>query len=262
MKVALLMADGMRSDAVTHIPEVQEMMKKSKYTLEATSVMPSITLPCHLSLFLSVDPERHGTTTNVYAPQVRPVDGLCEVLHKAGKTCAFFYNWGEFRDLTKPNSLDYVKFVSCGDVMQDFDRMEKSTKMVADDAIKYLNEEKPDFAWFYTAWPDHVGHWHCWMSDEYIKAVENSWKEITRIMEAIPDDYTVIVATDHGGHDGYHGTDMPEDMIIPLFMKGPAFEPGTKFEEEVNLKDIAPTIAELLGVPANPEWRGKSVLKK
>ncbi len=262
MKVALLMADGVRHDAVTHIPEVQEMMRKSSYKLDATSVFPSVTLPCHLSLFLSVDPSRHGTTTNVYAPQVRPVDGLCEVLHNAGKTCAFFYNWGELRELAKPGSLDYSKFVAIGDDFRDVDRMEKTTRELADDAIRYLNEEQPDFAWFYTAWPDHIGHYYCWMSDEYMSAVENSWKEISRIMEEIPSDYTVIVATDHGGHDGYHGTDAPEDMLIPLFFKGPDFEPGTEFKEDINLKDIAPTIASLLGVPGNPEWQGKSLVKK
>ena len=38
--------------------------------------MPSVTLPCHMSLFHSVDPDRHGITTNGYVPQVRPIKGM------------------------------------------------------------------------------------------------------------------------------------------------------------------------------------------
>ena len=52
---------------------------------------------------------------------------------------------------------------------------------------------------------------------------------------------------------------MPEDMKIPVFFRGPAFEPG-KILDNVNIKDIAPTITTLLGVEPDEEWEGKSVL--
>ena len=84
MKVLLILVDGMRSDALSEIPQAQEMLTQSCHTLQAQTVFPSVTLPCHMSLFHSVDPERHGTTTNVYAPQVRPVNGLCEVQKGGG----------------------------------------------------------------------------------------------------------------------------------------------------------------------------------
>jgi len=262
MKVALLMADGVRHDAVAHIPVVQELMRQCAYTLEATTVMPSVTLPCHLSLFLSVDPERHGTTTNVYAPQVRPVDGICEVLHHAGKSCAFFYNWEEFRDLTRPGSLDYSLFINAKEPTGLQVKDKTTTRALATNAIRYVKEHAPDFLWFYTMWPDHVGHHYYWMSREYVEAVERSYKEIVRIVRSLPEDYTVIIATDHGGHSGYHGTDTPEDMLIPLFIKGPNFAPGTQLPKDTNIKDIAPTITQLLGVAPNPEWKGTSLLRK
>ena len=47
----------------------------------AQTVMPSVTLPCHMSLFHSVAPDRHGILTNTYTPQVRPINGICEQLH-------------------------------------------------------------------------------------------------------------------------------------------------------------------------------------
>ena len=90
MKVMLILVDGMRPDAMVQIPQAQAMMAQSASTLEAQTVYPSVTLPCHMSLFHSVDPARHGITTNLYMPQVRPIAGLCEVLKAADKSCAFF----------------------------------------------------------------------------------------------------------------------------------------------------------------------------
>ena len=52
---------------------------------------------------------------------------------------------------------------------------------------------------------------------------------------------------------------MPEDMTIPVFFRGPAFEAG-KVLESVNIKDIAPTITTLLGVEPDEEWEGKSLI--
>ena len=86
MRVLLILVDGMRPDALKNLATAQEFAQKSIYTMEARTVFPSVTLPCHMSLFHSVDPWRHGITTNVYTPQVRPVKGLCEVLRENKKS--------------------------------------------------------------------------------------------------------------------------------------------------------------------------------
>ena len=77
MKVILILADGMRPDSLTDIAKAQKVIGSSAYTMSAETVYPSVTLPCHISLFHSVTPQRHGTTTNTYMPQVRPINGLC-----------------------------------------------------------------------------------------------------------------------------------------------------------------------------------------
>ena len=105
-KVQLILVDGMRPDSLEACgnPYVKTLLENSLYTLDAKTVMPSVTLPCHMSLFHSVDPARHGITTNTYMPQVRPIDGLVERLKGKAK-CGMFYNWEELRDLTRPGSL-------------------------------------------------------------------------------------------------------------------------------------------------------------
>ena len=250
MKTLLILVDGMRPDAIINIPQAQRIMKKSAYTLRAQTVMPSVTLPCHMSLFHSVDPSRHGTTTNVYAPQVRPVKGLCEVLSANGKKSAFFYNWEELRDLTRPGSLEFSYYCRCDN---------KSDTVVTNAALSCLNSSKADFVFLYLGYVDLAGHKYGWMSEEYMQALANSWENIEYIVHALPDDYTVVITADHGGHNRAHGTDLPEDMRIPLIIMGKDFEAGKEIKN-ADIKDIAPTIADLLDVTPDAEWEGESLL--
>lgn len=106
---------------------------------------------------------------------------------------------------------------------------------------------------------DEVGHKYGWMSAEYLRAIHHAFDCIEKIRAALPEDSILLVTADHGGHDRSHGTDQPEDMTIPFLALGRPFEAGTSFDE-MNIKDIAPTIASWLGVPADKEWEGKSLL--
>ena len=255
MKTLLILVDGMRPDSLTQLPAAQRFAEKSSYAPAAQTVFPSVTLPCHMSLFHSVDPDRHGTTTNTYTPQVRPIDGLCEALNAAKKKCAFFYNWEQLRDLTRPGSLAYSYFCA-GRACEK--KYEEANEKVTSAAIEYITENAPDFAFVYLGWVDEAGHGHGWMSEEYMRAVKVSFESIERIVASLPEEYTVIVTADHGGHGRGHGADIPEDMIIPIFFCGSSFEAGKKLDG-VSIKDIAPTIATLMGAEIPEEWEGKSL---
>ena len=254
MKILLVSVDGMRPDALPKVKNAQKLIARSAYNMSAQTVFPSVTLPCHMSLFHSVDPGRHGTTTNTYAPQVRPVKGICEVLKKNGKKCAFFYNWEEIRDLSRPASLAHACFISGGKLGYG-----KANPMTADAAINFLTKEDIDFSFHYFGYPDAVGHNNGWMSDQYFDSLENCWYNIERVVEALGDEYTVIITADHGGHDRTHGTEKPEDMTIPVIMLGKDVKPGEAFAG-ANIKDIAPTVVKLLGVEPDEEWEGTALI--
>ena len=96
------------------------------------------------------------------------------------------------------------------------------------------------------------------MSEQYMKSVSKAWDCIEKLHKSLPEDYTLIVTADHGGHDRSHGTDLPEDMTIPVCFCGPAFTPGAKLEN-VSIKDIPTTIAKLLEVPRVKEWEGRQL---
>ncbi len=255
MKTLLIVVDGMRPDALIKTENAKNLLENSKYTLNARTVTPSVTLPCHISLFQSVDPLRHGTTTNVYSPNVRPINGLCEVLLNARKTCAFFYNWEEIRDLARPNSLAFSYF--CKGRLFGYD---KANDIITDAAIDYLTKNETDFAFLYLGFTDMAGHNHGWMSDEYMNAMENSFNNISKLYNKLTDDYVVIVTADHGGHDRTHGTELTEDMIIPIMVLDKNKTTELDFKD-ASIKDIAPTVTAILGVFPDEEWEGKSLLK-
>lgn len=263
MKVLLISVDGMRPDALHRISLAQEIMATGSVSLNASSVVPSVTLPCHMSMFHSVDPYRHGTTTNIYMPQVRPVMGLCEVLKNAKKTSAMFYNWEQLRDVCRPGSLAYSYMVKGRHEdmpLSAVSTYRQSNDMVTRAAIDCLCTKSVDFVFLYLAFSDEAGHKWGWMSPEYFDALENSWANIARVLRAIPKDYTVIITADHGGHDRTHGTELPEDMTIPMIAIGQTFSPGGSLPDP-SLKDLAPTICDLLGVEPDEEWEGKSFAK-
>ena len=255
MKVVLILVDGMRPDSFQDLPKAREIIARGAATMSAATVMPSVTLPCHMSLFHSVDPSRHGTTTNTYAPQVRPIKGLFDVLFAAKKRCAKYYTWHELRDLMRPGSLVISSF-HMGKILG----YEQASRLVTKEVIRDMNDPEYDlsFAFAYLGHPDEAGHDWGWMSPQYMDAVKSAWDDVDNILKGLPEDCTVIITADHGGHDRTHGYDIPEDMIIPMIAIGPDFAPGSSLDG-ANIKDIAPTVVKLLGVEPEAEWEGESL---
>ena len=251
-KVLLILVDGLRPDALKKCGDnyLCELAEKSLYNFESTTIMPSVTLPCHSSLFYGVEAARHGITTNVWTPMVRPIDSLVDVIARAGGICATFYNWEQLRDMWAPGSVDMACFAN-------LHTTQNTDAMLTDLATGYIRSKKPNFVFLYLGTTDEVGHRDGWMSESYLNCVKNVNMFIRSIIERIPKDYTVIVTADHGGHDRCHGADIPEDMTVPLIIKSDLVKPGKL--ESSNIRDIAPTVAKILGVNKPVEWEGKEL---
>lgn len=254
-KVIMVLVDGMRPDGMMGCghPFVQELLKNSTYDLSARTVYPSITLPCHMSLFHGVEPDRHGILSNTYVPQVRPVVGLMDQLNQFGKKCASFITWENLRDLSRPDHLH-----TC--LCMNLHKMDDTDRKITDKAIAYIKEEEPDFLFLYLGDTDEEGgHDVGWMSETYMQVVNRAMGCIEKVYRNLPEGYTLIVLADHGGHDRSHGTDKPEDMTIPVCICGPKFEQGKEIAG-TSILDIAPTVAKLLEVPRVKEWEGKELV--
>ena len=252
-KVLLILSDGLRPDAFLSCrhPFADELLANAASDMAATCVMPSVTLPCHMSLFHSVKPDRHGILTNTYVPQVRPVRGLCDVARGEGKTCAVFYSWEELRDLWRPDAIADSVFVS-----GHTHSYEEANQRLTDACIACIRKEAPDFVFLYLGWTDAAGHGSGWMSDEYMRAAHDSVGCMEKVIKSLPDDYAVMIIADHGGHDRSHGADCPEDMTIPFLMLDGM---GKRELHGVNIIDVAPTAAAILGIRPDADWEGKTI---
>ena len=253
-KVILISIDGMRVDGFLQCgnPFVGEMQRRSYHTLSGQTVFPSVTLPCHMSLFHSVTPQRHGIMSNTYLPMARPLDGLFEVLHKAKKTCAMYYGWEPLRDVARPESLTYSEYIYA--YSED-----SADTALTDSALLRMEKSAPDFVFLYMVDTDEKGgHDNGWMSEGYLQRISMALDNVKRVLDRWGEEYTVIVTADHGGHDRTHGTDLPEDMTIPMFYFGDCFEEGRCFQGG-SILDIAPTIAKLMAVAPADKWEGKPV---
>ena len=253
-KVILISIDGMRPDGLKACgnPYLDELTKTSSFTFDARTVFPSITLPCHLSMFHSVPPERHGTMSNDYVKPVHPVTGLFELLSRMGKRCAMYYGWEPLRDIQRVGSLVAAEFIQA----YSFDHTDS---ILTGRALDYIRLAKPDFVFLYMVETDEKGgHDSGWMSDTYLSYISCAIDNVKRVVETVGDEYSIIVTADHGGHERAHGTSLPEDMTIPMFFCGERFRKGRELPE-ISLLDIAPTVVDLIGVKPEREWEGRSV---
>jgi predicted AlkP superfamily pyrophosphatase or phosphodiesterase len=260
-KVLFIMLDGCRPDALAqaHTPHLDTLWQTGAYTWSARSVMPSVTLPAHNSIFRSVTPDKHGVgEDNIFRASATQFTSVIDRAALYNKHCAMFYSWEQLRDLAAPGSLkmSYCRAANYG---------EDNDMPVAVAASEYIAAHQPDFCFLYLGDIDIAGHMFNWMSREYFAAIEANDRAVGYVLQRLAqaglrDHYTLIVQADHGGHDSGHGTDSPEDMTIPWIINGQNVKPNYAIQAPVGLCDTAATIAHLLNIPRPPEWEGQPVM--
>lgn len=109
--------------------------------------------------------------------------------------------------------------------------------------------------------------------NDYDAGVHDADAGVAELLDWLEDhgrleDALVIVTSDHGEsfsdhgiHVG-HGIGLTDDEIhVPLLLKLPGDEAaGRRVAAAVDLTDLAPTVLDVLGVPAPPEMQGESLL--
>ena len=261
MRVLLCSLDGVRPDAIhaACTPTIDRLAREGAYTWTARTVMPSSTLPCHTSMLRGVDTARHGITTNVFQPLVRPVPSLIDLAHDQGRRTGFFYNWEQLRDLAAPGKLDVsLLYADCHSADGD--------RHVAEAAAEYAARIPFDLLFVYFGWPDECAHKYGWMSEPYLEAVSNADACLGHVLAALErlgraEETVTLVLSDHGGHGRTHGTDMDEDMLIPWVLHGPGVRSGHEIQASVRIYDTCVTLAHVLGLEGCPEWEGRVVLE-
>ncbi len=259
-QVFLILIDGLRPDAIdaANAPTLRAFRDRSSYTMRAKSLMPTITLPCHMATFYSVPAGRHGITTNTFTPLARPLPSIVDQARTVRKRSAFFTSWDGFSALYKADNLDFqwsYHYVDEGGAYRFF-----VDDILTDVAMSTLPTIQPDFTFLYYGTTDGAGHVHSWMSRGYLDQVERVDANLARLLPSLPEDAVILIQSDHGGHDQTHGTDMPEDVLIPWMIAGPGIKSGYEIvDTEVSLLNTTPTLAHFMAVPQHGQWEGSVV---
>lgn len=259
--VVVISIDGLRPDAIAayDLSTIQGLMDAGSYTLDARTVMPSRTLPSHTSMLTGMTPERHGITFNrsIEGKEIVQVPTIFEIARARGYRTAAFYSKAKFRHLDRADSYDHRQAPS-------FNADNWMVTRTVVDAVQYIRHRRPNLVFVHIGDTDYAGHGTGWMSYFYGLAARRADAAVEHLIEAADDaygvgKYTVIITSDHGGHDRDHGSDAIEDVAIPWVVSGAGVEPHSQ-PVGVETMDTAATVLWLLGIPLPESFDGAPVL--
>jgi predicted AlkP superfamily pyrophosphatase or phosphodiesterase len=257
--MTMILIDGLRPDGLNmaNTPTLNRLAQAGRSTMSARTVFPSVTLPCITSIIHGVPPDDHGTIGNFWNGADWEGPGLIDLVHASGGRTAFFYNWEQLRDISRPGSLDISVCLNHAEAPHL--ALGESDNRLTDAAIQFISQGTFDYTFIYLGGVDTAGHRNGWMSPGYLQAVENADRCIERILRMLPPSAYHLICSDHGGHDHTHGSDDAADMLVPMIVHGPGIS-HRLLPDPISILDIAPTCAKLMGLDIPKEWVGRPLI--
>ncbi|PMP70430.1 MAG: hypothetical protein C0187_05605 [Calditerrivibrio nitroreducens] len=99
--------------------------------------------------------------------------------------------------------------------------------LIAEKIVK--EETEPYFIFLHISGLDEVGPKYGWLSKEYLEEFQLIDSDLQNILEHFiaMKSSTIIITSDHAGHDKEHGTNHPDDYKLPLII----FSKDIKFDD-------------------------------
>jgi len=143
-------------------------------------------------------------------------------------------------------------------------RPEMSAPEVTDEAVGIIESDDPDLLVLNYANPDMVGHTGDF--DAAVEAVEAVDAQLDRLLDAVADaGGHAVVTADHGNADDMGTLEDPHtahtfNPVPFVYLTPDADDGGREVRENGSLCDIAPTLADLIGLDRPAEMTGKTLL--
>ncbi len=250
-RVILVSIDGLAPYVMSQVqtPTLDRLMAEGVVARRAETIVPSNTMPTHTSMISGLRPEGHGVLWNRYEPWRRiTTTTLFTLCRENGLRCGLFAGKRKF-----------AHFAEHEPGVERWAHGENGAAVWAA-ARAYLSERDPHFTMIHIAEVDWSGHAHDWGSAEQKAAIREVDADLGRFLEWAEKTgsgrLAAIVTSDHGGHDGRHGTDDPRDVEIPWILWGEGIAPGV-VDGVVSTVDTGPTVLRLLALPVPPGWTGR-----
>lgn len=265
---------GNDSVAKAEMPLFKAMAAEGAHTWEAYTIVPSLTLPSHVSMLTGVGIQKHQILWNEW-DETRPKLIVPTIFHLAkerGLTTAMIAAKNKFRTFEQAGGLDTFLIPE-----------EAKAADIGAAVAALLKNKQPNLTFIHFADPDSMGHQHGVNSPEKIQALADCDRALGVIRTAIAaagiaDSSVIILTADHGGHDrtpeeladrvkrgqepqpGTHGSPASVDVIIPWVASGKGVKAGFTITAPVIQYDTAATALWLLGVPVPESFWGRPVV--
>lgn len=269
-------------------PNLDQLAAEGFLFERAYTTVP-ITLPSHSTLFTGRYPLAHGVRDNGLFRLPDSETTLAERLRDLGYATAA--GVGSF-PLTRQFGIDqgfelFDDHITVN--VEDFRGRrvepkrgvyfdERTSAQVNDVVLPWLREriDRPFFAWLHY-WDPHQPlippapfnqlYLHDLYQGEIAFADQSLGSVLRTLREAGVYDRTLIVIVgDHGEGLGEHKEESHSmlnynsTLRVPLIVKVPGFSGGQRISRRVGTVDVLPTLLELLGLPADPQVQGRSLV--
>lgn len=272
-RVVVVSVDGLRADALSRMPMVDELRVHAAWTDSMRTVVPSLTVPGHVSMFTGRDATKLGITDNTLDAS----DGLALALN--GATSMF--QWTKSAGGTSA-ALVGTSILPASDVEQaktffgidEVVTVDVDLAAIREQAVALVNRASPPMLTFvHIPTVDFAGHDHGWLAGDGSATLGAEYTGATADADAVIGDLiaalrpavergeaALIVTADHGGGHGdgcvadvpairEHCTAHPGDVTIPFVLWARDVRMG-RVPGRPTIMQVAPTVARLLKLTA------------
>jgi hypothetical protein len=258
-RVVFVLIDALRLDTSLNpqvMPVLNRLRQESAYA-RTHSRPPSYSEPGYTVLLTGAWPElSDGPAMNLDYADIPTwtQDNLFSAAHRAGlRTAVSGFNW--FQKLIPQDAVDDSFYTPGEDRYADI--------QVVDAALPWLQADKDQFTLIHIDQVDYAGHHEGGpQSPNWNAAASRADALLGEILGKLDLSQDVIfVASDHGQIDrGGHGGNEPIVLLEPFVLAGAHVKPGNY--GDVNMVDVAPTLAVLLGtnLPATAQGQARTAM--
>jgi arylsulfatase A-like enzyme len=261
-------------------PHLDALAAEGVRYLAAYTTVP-ITLPAHASMLTGLYPPRHGIRDNGMAALSPEADTLAERARAHDvRTAAFVAAVVLDASFGLDQGFEHYDEARRGAERTQDTYESRPASEVIDRALAWFrarDRDEPFFVWVhlfdphapYEPPPDLTGRF----PHPYLGDVAGMDRELGRLFDALRadgtlDGTTVLVIGDHGEALGEHGEAthgsycFESTLRVPLLLRHPdGKDAGAQSLDVASVADVAPTLADALGLPADPNADGRSQLR-
>ena len=256
-KLLVVLIGGLRTElmACAQVPCLDRLIGKG---IVARGLIPpsSLALPTLFSLLTSLPPQEHGVLANRVSTQAPPhAVSLLSLLRCHQSHLSAHYSDDRLHGLFPPGSPQTG-------ILLNTQGIRNVDRQLAELAGRHLQQEQPDCCLLQLQGVEIAAVHFGPRSEASIESLEQADQSLCLILEhlalvGLEQEYVVMVlGLPLGG--GGHGTER-EIPALPLVLRGPGIAQGMELTRPINIVDLTPSMARILGIAPHPDWRGNTI---